>query len=1043
MQLTIVSLSSRQDILMATKTFKRLGDAYEVGAAALPLLKSIKSSGWYQLPFWPPMILSQCEIKFIKVVRIKSLETHSGDILWSLEQSVEEIKKINFSNQTDSNGQPFRNEYSIQLTAGSKVWNTFKVYEDIIALNEFIRQQNEAEASSVDILFKPLPSEPPVWKNYVEIHRHILSLESAIRAAWQNSSVLNQNAMDALCCFLEIPEHADADLIGYAHSAIETQSTALTKFRSLRTQDLSINGTPSAAAAAPAAVAAPAHTNANNQPPLPYEAVADASTARKQPLERPLSLNRDQFLTQRSSFKRDLYMDTAPEGSPEKMQVDALSKDPAINTADHKSVMKKTTDAPDYNQIYNKTPTSPTNLNLKYMPVEMVSTNKVKNSIAKGLLFEALSVGMPFIKHGRQGKPKKKILKCDALVTTLLWFPDNQQDNFSESKGLRISDIQSVRLGTDIDPETSEEALKAAGLSSPGKEPVSKGKKSVFGSLFSGDKNKIMYGTSVLRKSCSPEEMSLCLSLILPDRTFDMQCLSRKDFDFLSVYLKELIKPSTPAPVSVSPASSKPGSKTDIDRFDENPLKSSFKKAVSIKKSVRFGEEESSPSDVPLNEANGSPQSGRPLQALNPVHRTASYDITSTQHVITVASDGNLDVLLEGKPASNSIGNSYLNMSSTEALQIGLILSEQESLYGTNMYESLKPPDEALIAQYVLSGMTTEEAILRIFEEKYVPSDQRKFGSVDSGDAQPIRDEDFFGKQKPKEAPGLTPQGQSLGRKSSFFPQLGKSDDSADASVRVVGGALKDHISSPTGKKLLKIKSSDALRVGLLLSQQEDEYGTNMYNVLLPEDEPELNRLIDTGLTTDQAALEIFKKKNIPKKSKSFGRGRQPAASFTKPKTVTAPPTTLQAEPVHHASDDRVASNASMASSITDIPSPSASRTNSTLERKPSSTFFPNSKTVIPGSHDVNKPSTTSSSTTAASTSTPQKQQNMTRLTSAEAMHLAMLLSEQEAQYGINMYDSLQASDEPEIQRYMAQGFSMEEAVYAIFDRKFVHASPV
>ncbi len=59
-------------------------------------------------------------------------------------------------------------------------------------------------------------------------------------------------------------------------------------------------------------------------------------------------------------------------------------------------------------------------------------------------------------------------------------------------------------------------------------------------------------------------------------------------------------------------------------------------------------------------------------------------------------------------------------------------------------------------------------------------------------------------------------------------------------------------------------------------------------------------------------------------------------------------------------------------------------------------------------------------------------------MSSAEAIQLAMLLSEQEAQYGVNMYDSLKPEDEPEIQSMMANGKTMEEAVLAIFNRKVV-----
>ena len=39
------------------------------------------------------------------------------------------------------------------------------------------------------------------------------------------------------------------------------------------------------------------------------------------------------------------------------------------------------------------------------------------------------------------------------------------------------------------------------------------------------------------------------------------------------------------------------------------------------------------------------------------------------------------------------------------------------------------------------------------------------------------------------------------------------------------------------------------------------------------------------------------------------------------------------------------------------------------------------------------------------------------------------MLSKQEEEYGINMYDSLTPADEPNIAEYMEQGFTREEAI--------------
>ena len=59
------------------------------------------------------------------------------------------------------------------------------------------------------------------------------------------------------------------------------------------------------------------------------------------------------------------------------------------------------------------------------------------------------------------------------------------------------------------------------------------------------------------------------------------------------------------------------------------------------------------------------------------------------------------------------------------------------------------------------------------------------------------------------------------------------------------------------------ISSADALQVGLLLSQQEKEFGTNMYESLKPEDEEELMKLVNNGLSSQDAALQIFQKKFV------------------------------------------------------------------------------------------------------------------------------------------------------------------------------------
>lgn len=50
---------------------------------------------------------------------------------------------------------------------------------------------------------------------------------------------------------------------------------------------------------------------------------------------------------------------------------------------------------------------------------------------------------------------------------------------------------------------------------------------------------------------------------------------------------------------------------------------------------------------------------------------------------------------------------------------------------------------------------------------------------------------------------------------------------------------------------------------------------------------------------------------------------------------------------------------------------------------------------------------------------------------------MALLLSQQESEHGINMYDSLRASDEQELQNLIASGYTNEQAVLFIFEKRY------
>jgi hypothetical protein len=54
-----------------------------------------------------------------------------------------------------------------------------------------------------------------------------------------------------------------------------------------------------------------------------------------------------------------------------------------------------------------------------------------------------------------------------------------------------------------------------------------------------------------------------------------------------------------------------------------------------------------------------------------------------------------------------------------------------------------------------------------------------------------------------------------------------------------------------------------------------------------------------------------------------------------------------------------------------------------------------------------------------------------------EALEMAILLSHQESAYGVNMFDSLRAEDEVTVNAYMALGYTENDAILEIFERRF------
>lgn len=147
--------------------------------------------------------------------------------------------------------------------------------------------------------------------------------------------------------------------------------------------------------------------------------------------------------------------------------------------------------------------------------------------------------GLYVIKHGRSGKPKKRRLQCDYLVEKLFCRTD------SVYKEVLISDILYVRRGTDVDPASQVSDGFASGAN-PNSESFYNvtDNSGIFGQRAKKtilDQGTILFGSANLRRTCKQEDMAQSVSLVTPERTFDIQFLGIEDFENFFRHISVLV----------------------------------------------------------------------------------------------------------------------------------------------------------------------------------------------------------------------------------------------------------------------------------------------------------------------------------------------------------------------------------------------------------------------------------------------------------------------------------------------------------------------
>mmetsp|Transcript_14446 Transcript_14446/g.21716 ORF Transcript_14446/g.21716 Transcript_14446/m.21716 type:complete len:180 (+) Transcript_14446:89-628(+) len=124
--------------------------------------------------------------------------------------------------------------------------------------------------------------------------------------------------------------------------------------------------------------------------------------------------------------------------------------------------------------------------------------------------------GMSVYKHGRWGQPKKRLLMWDRNDrNSIYWCPDYSEMSSvmrmseipPDARKLSLHDIIEIRRGTEEDPLA------------PG-----------------------YCGTATLRRCCAPTQYTYSISLILRNRTIDIEFVSKADFKKLVPSLLKYFK---------------------------------------------------------------------------------------------------------------------------------------------------------------------------------------------------------------------------------------------------------------------------------------------------------------------------------------------------------------------------------------------------------------------------------------------------------------------------------------------------------------------
>lgn len=399
-----------------------------------------------------------------------------------------------------------------QVSVDGSSWYVVRRYNEFDALRHFLLTQNphNTEFQQANGRF---PGKALVFRKSV-LDARLRGLDEFLSFYLTNARYCRQNALDAICAFLQIPEHSYVKARGSVPSSPPSRIVPVTSQPAAVTASSETSTLVTGAVKGSKAPATETSTSSASKAAVTGSASPAISVGIK--AENSAAANASQVTT------------TAHREAPD----EKAKQKPVVG----KPVVSSPVDTPSTH--VNEVATGAAGKTVSQSSAIVDSKFDHDDSDgsltpAQRRLLSVLGEGMHVIKHGRQGAPKQRLLRCNRQATELFIQADDHR------KTLKLTDVESIRLGTEIDPVTSPDAIRSMNETSSdaGKRPSVMRRASM--SLRGLNDSTIYYGTPTLRRTCKFDDMRFCVSLIMPDRTFDIQCKTMEDLETLHRVLLE------------------------------------------------------------------------------------------------------------------------------------------------------------------------------------------------------------------------------------------------------------------------------------------------------------------------------------------------------------------------------------------------------------------------------------------------------------------------------------------------------------------------